>query len=214
MPVNVVVVDDHRVVRAGLVALLSRHREITIVGEAGNGAEAVRLARALKPDVVLMDIRMPEMNGVEATRQIRAESPTVEVLILTTYDDDELIWSGLEAGAKGYLLKDAPAEELISAIFQVAAGHSILPPNIAAKLVTRIRHGGGSPERPSANLTERELDILRLIAQGSPNKEIAATLHISENTVKTHISNVLHKMDAKDRTEAVAKALTQGLITL
>lgn len=214
MPVNVVVVDDHRVVRAGLVALLSRHREITIVGEAGNGAEAVRLARALKPDVVLMDIRMPEMNGVEATRQIRAESPTVEVLILTTYDDDELIWSGLEAGAKGYLLKDAPAEELISAIFQVAAGHSILPPNIAAKLVTRIRHGGGSPERPSANLTERELDILRLIAQGTPNKEIAATLHISENTVKTHISNVLHKMDAKDRTEAVAKALTQGLITL
>jgi len=214
MPVNVVVVDDHRVVRAGLVALLSRQREITIVGEAGNGAEAVRLARALKPDVVLMDIRMPEMNGVEATRQIRTESPTVEVLILTTYDDDELIWSGLEAGAKGYLLKDAPAEELISAIFQVAAGHSILPPNIAAKLVTRIRHGGGSPERPSANLTERELDILRLIAQGSPNKEIAATLHISENTVKTHISNVLHKMDAKDRTEAVAKALTQGLITL
>lgn len=213
MAVRVLVVDDHRVVRAGLVALLSRHPQIDIVGEAGDGQEAVDLANKLQPHVVLMDIRMPEMDGVEATRHIKATFPATEILILTTYDDDDLIYSGIEAGAKGYLLKDAPPDELISAIIQVSKGNSILPPAVAAKLVARI-HQKPSKADLAESLTERETEILQLIARGTSNREIASKLYISENTVKTHISNLLQKLDAKDRAEAVAKALTQGLISL
>lgn len=220
--VTVLVVDDHRVVRAGLVALLQQQPGLSVVGEAGNGEEAVAQALALQPDVVLMDMQMPVLNGVEATRQIKAARPQTEVLVLTTYDDDALIWGGLQAGAKGYLLKDAPPEELLRAIRAVAAGQTVVPPDVAARLVQVISRGGpGGPGGPAAaagtaaeQLTERELETLRHVAQGLTNKEIAAELGISENTVKTHISNLFQKLDAHDRTSAVTRALSLGLIEL
>jgi len=213
--INVLVVDDHRVVRAGLVALLRQNQSLNVVGEAGNGEEAVRLAGQLQPDVVLMDMQMPVMTGVEATQRIKAQWPAIQVLVLTTYDDDELIWGGLQAGAKGYLLKDAPPEELLQGIRAVAAGQSLLPPQIAAKVMQVISQGGPGGKSESADqLTERELEILGLMAQGAANKEIAASLYISENTVKTHISNLFQKLDVRDRTEAVTRALSRGLIRI
>ncbi|HYF77727.1 MAG TPA: response regulator transcription factor [Symbiobacteriaceae bacterium] len=215
MAINVLVVDDHRVVRAGLVALLRQNQSLNVVGEAGNGEEAVRLAGQLQPDVVLMDMQMPVMTGVEATQRIKAQWPAIQVLVLTTYDDDELIWGGLQAGAKGYLLKDAPPEELLQGIRAVAAGQSLLPPQIAAKVMQVISQGGPGGKSESADqLTERELEILGLMAQGAANKEIAASLYISENTVKTHISNLFQKLDVRDRTEAVTRALSRGLIRI
>lgn len=215
MTIRVMVVDDHRVVRAGLVAFLKQRPGLEVVGEAGDGQEAVAKAAELQPDLVLMDMQMPVLNGVEATRQIKTRWPQIQVLVLTTYDDDELIWGGLQAGAKGYLLKDAPPEELIRGIEAVAAGQSLLPPEIAAKLFQVISQGGPATKTETAEqLTERELEILRLMASGSANKEIAATLYISENTVKTHISNLFQKLGARDRTEAVTKALSRGLISL
>lgn len=210
---KVLVVDDHRVVRAGLVALL-RQSGLDVVGEAGNGQEAVELVGQLAPRVVLMDMQMPVMDGVEATRRIRAQYPQTEVLVLTTYGDDERIWGGLQAGAKGYLLKDAPAEELLQGIETVAAGRSLLPPEIAARLMQVISQGGPGRHEPAEQLTERELEILRLMAGGMANKEIAGALFISENTVKTHASNLFQKLGARDRTEAVTKALSKGLISL
>lgn len=216
MEIKVMVVDDHRVVRAGLVAFLKQSPGLTVVGEAGNGEEAVAKVAELQPNVVLMDMQMPVLNGVEATKQIKSRWPQVEVLVLTTYDDDDLIWGGLQAGARGYLLKDAPPEELLRGIETVAAGRSLLPPEIAAKLMQVISQGGPASAKPEAaeQLTERELEIVKLMASGAANKEIAASLFISENTVKTHISNLFQKLGARDRTEAVTKALARGLITL
>jgi DNA-binding NarL/FixJ family response regulator len=213
MPIRILVVDDHRVVRAGLAALI-RQRGMIVIGEAGNGQEAIQLTGELQPDIVLMDMQMPILNGVEATKVIKAQWPQIEVLVLTTYDDDDLIWGGLQAGAKGYLLKDAPAEELFQAIETVAAGRSILPPHIAAKLMQVISQGGPTKVEPAEALTEREIEILGHIAHGAANKEIAALLYISENTVKTHVSNLFHKLGASDRTEAVTRALTKGIIAL
>lgn len=214
MGIRVLVADDHRVVRAGLVALLRQQDGLEVVGEAGDGLEAVALAGQLRPDVVLMDMQMPACNGVEATRQIRNQWPEVQVLVLTTYDDDELIWGGLQAGAKGYLLKDAPPDELLRGIATVAAGQSLLPPQIAAKLMQVISQGGPTRGEPTEPPTERELEILQLMAHGAANKEIAGSLYISENTVKTHVSNLFHKLGARDRTEAVTKALSKGWIRL
>lgn len=213
--IRLLVVDDHHIVRAGIAAMLGRSKELQVLGEAGDGIEAVEKVRELQPDVVLMDMQMPRMNGVEAIRRIKAEWPQVQVLVLTTYDDDELIWGGIQAGAKGYLLKDAPLEDLFKAISAVAQGQSLLPPAIAAKLLDRIS-GGGAPRQPdqAEALTERELEILALMARGSANKEIAAALFISDNTVKTHVSNIFQKLSAHDRTEAVTKALQRGLIHL
>lgn len=214
MAIKVLVVDDHRVVRAGLVALLRQYPSLAVVGEAGNGQEALEQVAALQPDVVLMDLQMPVLGGVEATQRIRSQWPQVQVLILTTYDDDQLIWGGLQAGAKGYLLKDTPPEQLLQGIEAVAAGRSLLPPDIAAKLMQVIQQGGTGRGEVAEPLTERELEILQLMARGAANKEIGAALFISENTVKTHISNLFQKLGARDRTEAVTRALSKGLISL
>jgi DNA-binding NarL/FixJ family response regulator len=209
--IRVLVVDDHPVVRAGLTALLGQSARICVVGEATDGLEAIGKAGELQPNVVLMDVQMPRLNGVEAIRQIKEQWPAIQILILTTYDDDELIWTGLQAGARGYLLKDAPPDELYRAVEAVARGQSLLQASIAAKLVERIaRPAPGAQE----TLTEREIEILSRMATGAANKEIAAELLISDNTVKTHISNIFQKLGARDRTEAVTKALQRGLIQL
>lgn len=216
-PIRVVVADDHRVVRAGLAALLAQRPEFRVVGEAGTGDEAVRLAVELCPDVILMDLQMPVLDGVAATRQIRSAVPQTQILVLTTFDDDELIWSAIQAGAKGYLLKDSPPEALFAAVREVAAGKTLLPPEILARLAQVIQQGGPGGSAGAGTeeaLTEREQEILRLIARGYSNREIAAALYISENTVKTHISNLFAKLDVRDRTEAVTKALRLGWLDL
>lgn len=217
--ITIVVADDHRVVRAGLVALLAQQKGLRVVGEAGTGEEAIRQVQATRPRVVLMDLQMPGMGGIEATREIRARWPETEVLVLTTFHDDELIWGGIRAGARGYLLKDTPPDELFRAIQTVAEGRTLLPPEILSRLTHVIQQGGpassGAPsEEPVEPLTERELETLRLMARGYSNKEIAQTLYISENTVKTHISSIFRKLEVTDRTEAATKALRLGLIEL
>lgn len=211
--IKVLVVEDHRVVRAGLVALLAQCADLRVVGEAGDGREALRQLPQCQPDVVLMDLQMPVMDGVEATQAIQRRWPHVAVLVLTTYDDDELIWRGIQAGARGYLLKDTPPSELFDGIRRVAAGHTLIPPDIAAKLAQHIQKASAESDAPGA-LTERERELLQLIARGRTNKEIAAAIFISENTVKTHLSNIYQKLAVHDRTEAVTKALKQGLIQL
>jgi DNA-binding NarL/FixJ family response regulator len=219
--IRLLVVDDHQIVRAGLVAMLSRNPGLEVVGEAADGLEAVEQVGKRRPDVVLMDMQMPRLNGVEAIRRIKAVHPEVQVIVLTTYDDDELIWSGIQAGAKGYLLKDAPLEDLFRAIHAVAAGQSLLQPAVAAKLMERISSGphSGIKGAPRSGelaepLSDREAEILRLMARGAANKEIAGLLFISENTVKTHIGHIFQKLGVGDRTEAVTKALRLNLITL
>lgn len=212
--IRLLVADDHQVVRAGLVSLLEQQHDFTIVGQAGTGDKAARLSAELKPDVVLMDLQMPNMDGVKATEIIKSLLPDTEVLVLTTFDDDELIWGAIRAGAKGYLLKDAPPADLFRAIRQVAAGETLISQEILARLTEVIRQGGPNPTEHEEQLTEREREILHLIAQGLSNKEIAATLSISDNTVKTHISNLFEKLRVNDRTQAVTTALRLGLITL
>lgn len=211
--IKVLIADDHPVVREGLFAMLSRQPDFKVVGEAKDGAEAVEMARRLNPDVVLMDLRMPEMDGVEAMRQIKSTNPDIKFIILTTYSDDEYIFSGLEAGARAYLLKDAPREELFKAIRAVHKGESLIQPVVASKLIDRFAEL--SRRAPSGEqLTERELEILQLMAKGAANKEISAQLSISESTVKTHISNIFQKLGVNDRTEAVTEALRRGIIRL
>lgn len=213
--IRLLVVDDHEIVRASIATMLGRTKGLEVAGQAADGLEALEKVRELHPDVVLMDMQMPRLNGVEATRRIKAEFPQVQVLVLTTYDDDELIWGGIQAGAKGYLLKDAPLDDLFKAIHAVAQGQSLLQPSVAAKLVNRISGGAGTgpTAAPGDNpLTERELAIVALMARGMGNKEIAAELNISDNTVKTHISNLFQKMGTHDRAETVAKAIQKGYI--
>ncbi len=211
--IKVLIADDHPVVREGLFAMLSRQPDFKVVGEAKDGVEAVDMARRLKPDVVLMDLRMPEMDGVEAMRQIKSTDPDIKFIILTTYSDDEYIFSGIEAGARAYLLKDAPREELFKAIRAVYKGESLIQPVVASKLIDRFAEL--SRRAPSGEqLTERELEILQLMAKGAANKEISAQLSISESTVKTHISNIFQKLGVNDRTEAVTEALRRGIIRL
>lgn len=217
--IRVLLVDDQRLMRDGMRTLLSLEPDLEVAGEAGNGAEGVQQALALRPDVVLMDIRMPGMNGVEATREIRRALPATRVLILTTFDDDELIMEALLEGAAGYLTKDLPAEEIAEAVRKVQTGGVVMPPPIAAKVVaelarrTAAQAPAPSPEETRAlrELTEREREVLRLLGQGFSNKEIGEALYITEGTAKNHVSNVIEKLGLRDRTQAALWAVRHGI---
>lgn len=206
-PIRVVVADDHPIVRAGIVGLLETADGIAVVGEAADGAEAVEVAAATRPDLVLMDLRMPVLGGAAATERIVAAGGA-RVLVLTTYDTDDDLLPAIEAGASGYLLKAAPQEEILAGVRAVAAGETVLAPSIAAKLVRRVR-GGPTPQ---ATLSPRELEVLRLVAEGRSNPEIARQLHLGEATVKTHLGHVFDKLDVNDRTRAVTLAMELGLL--
>ena len=214
--IRILIVDDHEVVRDGLAVMLARQEDISVVGEAKNGLEAVEKSLELHPDVVLMDLRMPELNGVDAMRRIRDELPDLKFLVLTTYDTDEYIFEAIEAGAKGYLLKDASREELFQAVRAVHRGDSLIEPGVASRLLDRLAQLSRQATQTTSNdtLSERETEVLRLMAHGSANKAIAALLSISESTVKTHVSNIFQKLEVGQRTEAVTKAMSMGIIKL
>jgi NarL family two-component system response regulator LiaR len=211
MPIRILIADDHSVVRQGLRMFLGLDPELEIIGEASDGAETVKMAHALNPDVVLMDMLMPVMGGIEATQVIRRELPDTEVIALTSVLDDGSVVGAVKAGAIGYLLKDTQADELRRAIKAAAAGQVQLSPQAAARLMREVR----TPDPPSlSELTEREGDVLRLIAQGKANKEIAMDLVIGEKTVKTHVSNILMKLGVQSRTQAALYAAQNGLAEL
>jgi DNA-binding NarL/FixJ family response regulator len=214
MPIRLLVADDHPVVRDGLVAMLSTQPDLVVVGEAATGAEAVERAAALAPDVILLDLEMPGMDGVEALRQIRAARPDAPVIVFTAFDTDERIVSAVRAGAQGYLLKGAPRDELFKAIRVVSEGGSLLQPVVASKLLQHMSQQTTERETSADSLTEREMEVLKLLAQGKTNKEIAAALVISERTVKFHVGSILSKLGAGNRTEAVTIAAQRGLVNL
>jgi DNA-binding NarL/FixJ family response regulator len=215
-PIRVLLVHDQPLFREGVHTLLSLQPDLEVVGEAGNGEEALRLAARLRPDVVLMDLQMPVLDGVEATRRLRLTQPDCRVIALTTFDDDEYVFEGLRAGAIGYLLKDTPSIKLLEAIRAAARGESFLQPSIAAKVVAEFsRLADQAPTRPqplAEPLSERENDILRLVVTGASNREIAAVLVITEGTVKNHLTNILAKLGVRDRTQAALKAKELGLV--
>ncbi|MEU4420221.1 response regulator transcription factor [Actinoplanes sp. NPDC024001] len=216
--ISVLLADDHALMRESFRALLDVSPGFTPVAEAGTGAEAVRLARQHRPDVVLMDVRMPEMDGIEATRQICGDPETaaVRVLILTTFDLDEYVYSALQAGASGFLVKDATAAELLNGIRLVAAGEALLAPRVTRKLIDAFARPGKRPAgtpRGLETITEREREVLTLIAGGLSNTEIAEHLHLGVGTVKTHIGRLLHKLAARDRAQLVITAYESGLVT-
>lgn len=215
-PIRVILADDHAVVREGTRQLLEREPDIQVVGEATNGSEAVRMVEQLRPKVVVMDVRMPGMGGVEATKAIKSRFTDVEVLVMTAYEDDEFVFTLLEAGASGYLLKTAPVKELVKAIREVAEGQSALDPSIARKVLRQFTDGGPRKKQEEfyEALTEREQEVLRLLAEGKTNKEIAEVLVISDRTVQTHLSNIFSKMGVSTRTEAVLEAIRRGWLSV
>ncbi len=206
--IRLLIVDDHPVVREGLAGMLAGQPNFDVVGEAKDGAEATALDAQLKPDVVLMDLRMPGMDGVSAIMAIREKRPSANILVLTTYDSDADIVRAIEAGATGYLLKDTPREDLFRAIHSAAKGESVLAPAVAARLMTRMR----APAQES--LSAREIEVLQLVSKGASNKEIGKALHISTATVKTHLIHIYGKLGVDDRTAAVTVALEQGILKL
>lgn len=208
--IRILVADDHPVVRDGLVAILSTQPDFDIVGEASSGIEVMNLIEALEPDVTLLDLEMPEQDGVEALKQLRQTESGARVIVFTAFDTDERILEAVQAGAQGYLLKGVPRDELFNAIRVVHGGGSLLQPVVASKLLRQVSQPSAEPE----NLTPRELEVLKLVAQGLPNKEIAQELVISERTVKFHVSSIMGKLNAGNRTEAVSLATQQGLINL
>ena len=218
MSIGVLIADDQALVRAGFRMVLEAEDDITVVGEAANGEQAVHGTRRLRPDVVLMDIRMPELDGIAATRQIaRAEAePTARVLILTTFDLDEYVYDALGAGASGFLLKDSPPEQLVTAIRVVAGGEALLAPSVTSRLIeqfARTRAARRDPPPGLDDLTPRELEVVKLVARGMSNAEIAAALVISDTTVKTHVARVLTKLGLRDRVQAVVVAYESGLVS-
>ena len=212
-PIRVLLVDDQALFREGLRTLLSVQAGLEVVGEAGNGEEALQQAAALKPDVILMDLQMPGLDGAATTRRLRAQGSPSKVIVLTTFDDDENVFEGLRAGAVGYLLKDTPSARLVEAIRLAARGESFLEPSVAAKVVSEFARLSPRPsEALTEPLSERELEVLRLVARGESNREIAAELVIAEGTVKNHLTNILAKLEVSDRTEAAVKARELGVI--
>jgi len=201
--IRVLVADDHFVVRIGLSALIATQKDMSVVGEAGDGLEAVQLYRSLKPDIVILDLRMPAMNGISATSAIIRDDPDAKIMVLSTYDGDVDIHNALRAGALGYLLKGAPSEELVQAIRTVNSGRRYIPASVATRLAEYIY---------GLDLTSRELEVLTLIVKGRSNKDIAITLSISEATVKTHINNIFSKLGVNDRTQAATMALQRGIV--
>ena len=209
---KILICDDQAVIRDGLELLLKLEKDFRVVGCAQDGAEALELAARHQPDLVLMDLKMPGMNGIEATREICRRFPRIKVLVLTTYDDDEWLFDAIRAGASGYLLKDTPRQKIIEAIRGTAAGKSFLDPAVAGKLLRQVT---GQQTQPASlltqKLTERELDVLRLLAKGMTNADIAAALSLSEGTVRNHVSAILEKLGAADRTQAAVIAIQHGL---
>ena len=206
-PIKLIIVDDHPVVRDGLSGMFASDPEFEVLGEAADGAEAIRLAEILRPDVVLMDLRMPGMDGVTATNELARRGIPVRVLVLTTYDSDSYMLPAIEAGAAGYLLKDAPRAELLRAVRATAHGEAVLAPSVAARLMSRVRAPDTGP------LSQRELEVLELVAAGATNRGAAARLLISEATVKTHLMSIYAKLGVGDRAAAVAEAFNRGLLT-
>lgn len=213
MSVSILLVEDHKIVREGTRQLLEQNVDFSVVGEAADGLEAVTLVETLTPDIIVMDVRLPNMNGIEATRIITSRHPAIKVIILSAYDDDSYIFPLFEAGASGYLLKNASGAELAEAIRSVRRGESALSPRIGAKIVQRIGNKEEGHKAPGL-LTQRELGVLRLAAQGLPNKGIAAELGISVQTVQVHLRNIFSKLQVGNRTEAIAHALQNGWISL
>jgi len=209
---TILLVDDHEVVRQGVRAFFDVHAEFEVVAEAENGAEAVKLAEEFIPNVVLMDLIMPGMDGVEATRQIKKISPRTQIVVLTSYHEDEHIFPALQAGALSYLLKDVKMEELAEAVRKAALGEAVLHPHVAARVIVEIQGSKKDEFNPHSDLTNREMEILKLIADGSSNSEIARQLVISMHTVKGHVSNILSKLHLADRTQAAVYAWQKGVV--
>ena len=215
-PVRVLLADDQALFREALATLLGARQEVQVVGEAGDGFEALQRSVELRPDVVLMDLHMPVLDGISAARRLRVEQPEVRVLALTTFDDDEDVFEALRAGAVGYLLKDVSSDRLVEALLAAARGESVLQPSVAAKVVARLAQLDAAPRsRPQpllVPLSDRELDVLRLLADGRSNREIAGELFLAEGTVKNHVTNVLAKLGARDRTQAALRARALELL--
>jgi DNA-binding NarL/FixJ family response regulator len=230
--IRVLLADDQDIIRTGLTIILNHQPDLEVVGQAADGVEAIDLAKKLQPDVILMDIKMPRLNGIQATRQIMTALPRTQIIILTTYDTDDWVFDGIRAGAVGYLLKDAPGENLAEAVRGAMRGESQMDPTVARKVLREFQHvtaahrpvagpialehaaSVAAEEEPPEKLTDREEEILKLLAAGLPNKEIAQQLALSEGTVKNHISAILAKLHANDRTQAVLTALKRGLVDL
>jgi len=213
--IRIVIADDHAVVRQGTRSLLERENDMEVVGEAGDGEEAVKVIDHLKPDVAIIDIAMPKLNGVEVTRQIKPRHPSTAVLILTAYDDDEYIFALLEAGAAGYLLKDVDSREVVDAVRAVYAGESVLHPVIARKVIGRFRPSAADAgkEKPAIELSEREMEVLKLAARGMSNGDIANELFINVRTVQGHLSSIFNKLSVGSRTEAIFQAVKRGWLS-
>ncbi len=210
--ISVLLVDDHNMVRMGLRTYFSTLADIEVIGEAGTGSEAVRMVSELAPDVVLMDLLMPNMDGVEATRQIKKVSPSTQVIVLTSYHEDEHIFPAIRAGALSYVLKDIDPDDLADTVRRARAGEAVLNPRVAARMVQEIHGARSQGVNPFQELTDREMEVLRQVAAGKNNREIAEVLVISEKTVKTHITNILSKLHLVDRTQAAVFAWQEGIV--